>query len=339
MTAPTSTSYTTVFSTTVTVTSTGACQLKKRVALATTTTTSSSKSLPPGLPSALSAFRSSYISSACQCLQLSTPTFTPTTTITPLTTTVPLTTTTTVPTNTVTPAPTTVNPSTTVTTTTASTVTVPAVVLSSRTPITLVNASGFSLRPYDDQYFTVALPFAASLFGASTKTVQVSVNGFIAVAGAVSYDYINSPLVVSSQDMIEGLPDTCFVPYWTNLLIAPSTRQGLYYQVYGSTPSRRVAFEWYTYSVGVKNNYHFIATLEEDVPGKVTYDYYEITPTAPRTDRGNLGTVGVQQYSTHQYAQYSFNNAAPIYPGLRVVYDPASNTFTSGTRGSNTCGA
>lgn len=246
-----------------------------------------------------------------------------------MTTSPPLTDITTTLIDTITPPAETFTPSTTVTVETVSTVTVPGVILTNATPITAVDANGVATSSYDDVWFPVSLPFNISLFNVSTSDVLVGINGWVSVSGDGYYNYVNTPLPVAVP------ADDAFIAYWSDLFVYQGTQQGLYYSVYGENGTQRVAFEWYTSTYGDSSGYyHFIATMQEEVPGRVTYDYYEITARPGTTNNGKLGTVGVQRNSAGLFAQYSYDNTAPISPGLRVVYDPISNTFSSGERTS-----
>lgn len=342
----TSTSYSTVAGPTVTVTAAPAahqCGNLKRslagynkatstTAKTSTTSKSTSKTLPANCPKTIKTYPSAVIASACSCLHLPTPTSTvkvssvPVVTSTPLATTTPLASTTTTPTSTITPDPTTFTPVTTVTVTGTSTVTVPGVVLASPTAVTPVDASGNAQNNWDDEYFSIDLPFPISLYGTSSSTVQMSVNGHIDIGTSGTYRYTNYPLPASD------IPSAAFLAYWSDLFIYQGSPQGLYYQVSGDEGSRTVAFEWYTSTYEDPTGYyHFIATFYEANPGAATYDYYQmlLRPPVTSTNGNTLGTVGTQQYSTNQFAQFSFNNMAPITSDMQIVYDPSSNTFSS----------
>lgn len=221
-----------------------------------------------------------------------------------------------------------------VTVTTALTVTVPdraGVIFPNATPITSVNGQRLATQQYDDGYFNLNLPFPISLYGQSSSNIWIGVNGWVSVSGDQSSNYYNVQLPTGN------LVDNAFIAYWSDLFVYAGTAQGLFYTVYGSAPNRRVAFEWYT-SVyrDPTGYYHFVATMQEEAPGRVTYDYYEINPRPGTTNEGVLGTVGVQRNSQGRSAQFSYNNNAPIYPGLRVTYDPNSNSFSSGSHFSCT---
>ncbi|KAF2152324.1 hypothetical protein K461DRAFT_313051 [Myriangium duriaei CBS 260.36] len=258
-----------------------------------------------------------------------TATFTPTSTYIPSTTFTPTETDTFTPTSTYTPT-TTFTPTTTVTTT----ATVPGVVLSSPTPLTGTSAAGLAPSNLDDQYVPLTLPFSIQLYGTSATTVYIGVNGWLGLTqpcytssngyfGYGSGELLAPPLPVSCANWF--MPTVAFAPFWEDLYIYQGTPQGLYYQISGTAPTRSVSFEYYTSEFNHSTSYyHFVATFQENNPGAAIFDYYQVS------DAGAHAVVGVQNNATGQVAQYS-RETTVITPGLELVYDPATNTFTAGT--------
>ncbi|KAG9604931.1 hypothetical protein KCU77_g3821, partial [Aureobasidium melanogenum] len=309
------------------------------------------------LPSPLISQGNAKVSSACSCLRITTPTvtstvqstitstvvqtvdvadsltITPTSTSTPLTTLFPTTTTIVTPTTIITPLATS-TPVTTTTIISTTTVTVgavvgtPSVVLPSPTPITGVDANGLATANLDDlPAYQVTLPFAMQLYGVSSNVVQVSVNGWIALTNDVSPSYVPSQLPVGTSTGAAGLPDTCFLPYWNDLYIYAGTPQGLYYQVDGEAPNRKVSFEWYTDLFGNQGHYnHFLATYKEAVPNSIVYNYIQVDNAMPSSSQ-RYQTVGAQSRTGGNFAQFSLNNSPEITPGMEITLNPSTNSF------------
>jgi hypothetical protein len=201
-------------------------------------------------------------------------------------------------------------------------------VLPSPTPITGVNANGLATADLDDlPVYQVTLPFALQLYGVSSDVVQVSVNGWIALTNDVSPSYVPSQLPVGSANGATGLPDTCFLPYWNDLYIYAGTPQGLYYQVDGEAPNRKVSFEWYTDLFGNRGHYnHFLATYKEAVPNSIVYNYIQVDNALPSSSQ-RYQTVGAQSRTGGNFAQFSLNNSPVITPGMEITLNPSTNSF------------
>ncbi|KAK5696274.1 hypothetical protein LTR17_024352 [Elasticomyces elasticus] len=317
----------------------------------TTSTTAKSTTIKAtsALPSQFKSFASAALSTGCSCLSLSAgtttltvlvtstytvvqtsdvaalTTSTPTSYVTPLTTLTPVSTSITTPTTTLYPV-TTFTPTTTSIETSTTTVIVgqttgtPNVVLASPTAI-FGDAGGNSPRDYDDQSATVEIPFAIEIYGVSSSSIVVSINGFVGLTNDPGVDFDNVPLPQSINQGVQGLPNTAVCPFWDDLYVYADTPQGVYYEVDGAAPTRNISFEWYTSHYSDPTQYyHFIATFEEANPGVTTFTYYEIS------DHGSSATVGMQSIQAGQSTQYSYNNGG-ITPGLELTYDDGSNAF------------
>jgi len=82
---------------------------------------------------------------------------------------------------------------------------------------------------------------------------------------------------------------TGLFPGWDDLLIAPQTQQGIYWNSQGTAPNRAVTFEWYTSRYGNNALYsHFLVSFYENMPNVTTIDYLNMT------DSGISSTVGIQ---------------------------------------------
>jgi hypothetical protein len=67
-------------------------------------------------------------------------------------------------------------------------------------------------------------------------------------------------------------------PIWDNLYINNATSEGIYYAIYGSTPSRTVVFEYNTTFVDQKQQYcHFQVVFFEANPGIVQFIYLNVS--------------------------------------------------------------
>ena len=85
-----------------------------------------------------------------------------------------------------------------------------------------------------------------------------------------------------------------------------------------------VSFEWWVASQnGNYGTWKYLVTFQEAYPGSVIYDYYFVANSAP-----NIEVIGAQSYGTQKSTQYSFFNNPNVRSGMRLVYDPVSNTFS-----------
>lgn len=165
------------------------------------------------------------------------------------------------------------------------------------------------------------------LYGVSSSVIQVSVNGWIALTNDVSASYVPSQLPVGGNTGSNGLPDTCFLPYWNDLFIYAGTPQGLYYQVDGEAPNRKVSFEWYTDLFGNPGHYnHFLATYKEAIPDSIVYNYIQVDNALPSSSQ-RYQTVGAQSRTGGAFAQFSLNNSPVIFAGMEITLNPATNSF------------
>ncbi|KAL3605319.1 hypothetical protein FPOAC2_00262 [Fusarium poae] len=203
-----------------------------------------------------------------------------------------------------------------VTTTAAETTTTEAAgcpqvtVLANPTPI--FSASDGNL--YDDEYGTVGVPFEVGVFGSSSSTVYVSVNGLLTLGQAPGLAFVNSNL--PAQD----IPEISIMPYWDDFYITGGLCGiGISYEVYETRRGRTFTVEYY-----VSVNDHFTVSMYEDHPGLVRYAYY-------KTSRhGEGATVGVQNGMLK--SQYSYNTPDSISDNFYVEIDTSSGegVITSG---------
>lgn len=210
-------------------------------------------------------------------------------------------------------------PVTTVTTTVTSTYHLPAVYP------TAIAGGANTLVSFDDDYFALTLPFAIGLYGTYSKSVFLSVNGFLSMTAPQLSSVDHALPVHTTTNRTTYLPDITAAPFWNDLFINPSLSQGIYYRITGLVGSRVVFFEYIVGShdfplADMYSNNYFTMTFYEDRPGYVFFNYQFIN------GNGVGATVGVQKASTNQFLQYSSNQAIVTVP-MYLVIDTVAGTL------------
>ncbi|KAI7228063.1 hypothetical protein KC330_g8087 [Hortaea werneckii] len=214
---------------------------------------------------------------------------------------------------------------------------VPAVALAS--PTVIIGDIYGSSESYDDVSLPVSLPFPITLYGRSSSNVRVSTNGVIGVT-ALNYEYMNTALpyygypncqVQQVDNGAGGTMSNCFLEIgalalWDDTYIYQgqvALKQGIYYQVTGTEPSRQVTFEFYLSHIQDSGQYyHYLIRFWEARPNIVSFQYLNVS------DWGCSATVGVESQEVGLFQQYS-NSQPTVYPGLQLTFDTsASNSYT-----------
>lgn len=115
-----------------------------------------------------------------------------------------------------------------------------AVQLTSPTPITPVR-NGVATSNYDDNtgWRINNIPFDVGLYGVTSRTLIVGINGWISPGSTDSGTYVNQPLPNSQAG------DPSWVAYWADLFISSGTAQGIYYQIDGDEGHRTLSIEFF----------------------------------------------------------------------------------------------
>ncbi|KAL4921350.1 hypothetical protein BDW62DRAFT_219500 [Aspergillus aurantiobrunneus] len=183
-----------------------------------------------------------------------------------------------------------------------------------RNPKAIVGALSGAPEDVDDKAFTLTVPFPITLYGHSSTTLSINDNGMICLDQAPSQTIAN---VRTGQQLPfrNGLAPYSLFPLWKDLKITKGKPHGIYYDVEGASPNRKLTIEYYVTRYNMEEQYfHFLVVLEEARPNVVTFRYYDVQ------DRGAEGTVGVQGPDSH--SQFS-HNEQKISPGLQVVFNTA----------------
>ncbi|KAF5672300.1 hypothetical protein FHETE_3798 [Fusarium heterosporum] len=185
-------------------------------------------------------------------------------------------------------------------------------------PIPIVGSLSGASDNFDDIFYPIVSSFPITLYGHSSTSVFVSINGLLSLdTGDRSYTHKALPC----RD--GGLPAYTLLPFWCDLYIYKDTPQGIYYEITGQAPSRSLCVEWYVSRYGDSTQYyHFLVVLEEARPNIVTYKYFEAL------DKGAKCTIGAQGPNGAQ--QWSYNQAKAL-PGVQVVIDTWSGSVAQGT--------
>lgn len=123
-------------------------------------------------------------------------------------------------------------------------------------------------------------------------------------------------------------------------MVRARTTQMVFYSVYGFAPNRTTTIEFQAAKSRQLNTfYHFQIQFFENLPGVVSYTYFNLS------DAGNSSTIGVQGRVTLQeilppsicqlflaspggsFVKYSFNQATISTNNLTLTFDTNSNTF------------
>ncbi|KAI7483699.1 hypothetical protein KC351_g4996 [Hortaea werneckii] len=211
---------------------------------------------------------------------------------------------------------------------------VPAVALAS--PNNIIGDIYGSPSSYDDVSLPVSLPFPLTLYGRSSSNVRVSTNGVVGLT-ALNYEYVNRALPYygypdcATQQVDDGAGGTmsnCFLEtgvlaLWDDTFIYQGTQQGIYYEVTGTEPSRKVTFEFYLSHIADRGQYyHYLIQFWEARPNIVSFQYLNVS------DWGCSATVGVESQEAGLFQQYS-NSQPTVYPGMQLTFDTGvSNSYT-----------
>jgi len=134
------------------------------------------------------------------------------------------------------------------------------------------------------------------------------------------------------------------------LYIYAGTSQGIYYETDGTAPNRTLAFEYYTSHYAASNQYyHFQVIFYENLPGIVTYVYYQSSDTGisctigvqgnNRLKKISLSSKLIDSYffslasSSGPDIQYSFDQQYSVSPNMTLTFNTNLGTFTTGTIG------
>ncbi|KAK3658723.1 hypothetical protein LTR56_001594 [Elasticomyces elasticus] len=209
----------------------------------------------------------------------------------------------------------------------------PAVAL--RSPTVIAGNTVSVTSQVDDAVYTVTIPFALTVYGVASSTIQISSNGVLGLS-AVTSDYANAALPQYTINSVGVFP--C----WDDLLIFQSTPQGIFYSVDGTAPARSITFEWYTsHYQNATYYYHFLVSFWENLPNVTTFDYLASLPILiacggqeqplihNMTDGGISALAGIEAQGPGKYSQYT-NNQAILTNGKIISFNNSQNLFTSG---------
>jgi hypothetical protein len=159
------------------------------------------------------------------------------------------------------------------------------------------------------------LPFRVKAYGTTYSSIAVSSNGNIQFGTPTSTAYTNVALPTTT------LPRSLCV-YWDDLIIDPNNSGGVLTKIKGTKPNRQFIISWRAYAIGSADHIRAEVIFNE-ANAKLT-TIYAADPNFPGELDGASATVGIQMRSPtfSNRTQYEFNNAASIFPGLKLVYTP-----------------
>ncbi|KAL4902888.1 hypothetical protein BDW74DRAFT_54302 [Aspergillus multicolor] len=181
-----------------------------------------------------------------------------------------------------------------------------------RNPKVIVGGLSGAPDDVDDQAFKLDIPFAVSLYGHSSSTLWIIDNGMICLDQAPTA----SPASVRTGQQLpfrDGLAPYSLFPLWKDLKITKGKPHGIYWDVEGNAPNRKLIVEFYVTRYNMEDQYfHFLVILEEANQNVATFRYFDVQ------DQGAEGTVGVQ--GPQNYKLFSYNQRK-IAPGLELVFN------------------
>jgi subtilisin family serine protease len=169
-------------------------------------------------------------------------------------------------------------------------------------PIDATSGTNLNL-PFDDNFTTVALPFAFTFYGQSQSSITVSTNGFVNFGSTGgSSQYVNGGLPSA------GLPNAGLYPFWDDLY--PVTTGAIYSGTTGNTPNRTFTVEWagVPHFGGGTGTVTFEVNLHETT-NTIDFQYVDTDFGDATLNNGLSATSGVENASGTLGVQNSFNQA------------------------------
>jgi hypothetical protein len=183
-----------------------------------------------------------------------------------------------------------------------------------------IAATGTNLNLDDDGEATVDLGFDFTFYGITSNRVRVGNNGGILFgvdAGEVGYN--NQPLPNATLG-------PAIMPYWDDF---DSEGGGVYAQVLGSAPNRRLVVEW-------KDRLHYNgeentdgATFEavfHEGSNTILFQYADVDLDGSEWDGGASATIGLNRGDLATQVSY---NAASVAAGSAILFTPTPVTSYS----------
>jgi len=170
----------------------------------------------------------------------------------------------------------------------------------------------------DETVSTVTSPFPIHFADSPEGITQlyVSSNGYITFSPVASAS-LNATLP-------SGFFSSAVIPLWMNLEIPSDPPSGLYYEVLGNVPNRRLVIEWrdvIVFNTSPSNTLKFQVVFFEN-SSNVEFNYANVLYGDPEFDRGISATVGVQVLPNGAQ-QYSYNTAS-LSNGLTLLFKTLS---------------
>ncbi|KAJ5225995.1 hypothetical protein N7468_007220 [Penicillium chermesinum] len=154
-------------------------------------------------------------------------------------------------------------------------------------PIALAGSLSGAAETIDDVAFELSLPFPVKIYGHESSVLSINDNGMICLDHGP--DDVQNRRLGTQLPALNGIPPYTLFPLWEDLMIKKGKPHGIYYEIEGAEPNRKITIEYYVTRFQEENLYfHFLVILEEARPSVVTFKYFDVN------DKGKLGTVGVQ---------------------------------------------
>lgn len=173
------------------------------------------------------------------------------------------------------------------------------------------------------------LPFAVDFFGASSRRVCMTENGYLHVLA-----HENPVACRTSAQPAQPLPavlptaEPAIVPSWLDLVPAATSASGTYFDVVGSEPGQRqLVFEWREYAryqaSGIEPGTITFEVLIDEATDAITFLYKDMRfddSLSPAGDYGQWAAVGLQHDANHAL-QYSYRDPT-LTDGKAIRWQP-----------------
>jgi hypothetical protein len=192
-----------------------------------------------------------------------------------------------------------------------------------------VDATGGTLLPLtgglaDDAAENITLPFPFPYYSATSTALRVGSNG------ALLFNSTSATLGANNAALVGTSARNLIAPFWDDL---DGDVGGIYWQVLGTAPNRRVVIEWHQrahWQAGLVEGVGaatFEVVLFED--GDLLFQYQDVDFGSALYDDGVSATVGLRGPGTPDFLQFSHNTAA-LADNLAICFDRPGSGIACG---------
>lgn len=189
-----------------------------------------------------------------------------------------------------------------------------------RTIVAYDDSDPGDVKKFDDYSFAVSLPFAVTLGGVATRTVNVSTNGWISttdVAESTSIDWYEDEYRGPAAAM--GANIGAIAPFWRDLIFdAPGDQ----IELIEAADGQSVAIRWTTRTYSGKIPVSFEAVLSPD--GRIRFDYLS---DGQDGESPSSSAVGISPGIAGQLAEMAIEDRGRM-PAQSILFTPKAVSAT-----------